>query len=222
MKKTGLDPLFEKLGKLSQTHRILIGSGIAVLVIVIFVFVSFKPNWTKISELEDDLAKVEKDLREATRKADAFDSVNKQIEEAEEKFHVAKNKLPDDKAIDEVLKGISTSGRDAGIEFSEFRPTNVKNVDFYAEIPIKMTIVGDFHSFLTFCDLVARMPRIVSIKNLSISPGDEKNPANLSTTCTAVTYKFLSEAEQEAAAGKGKKKKKAKKKRKKKKKGGHG
>jgi Tfp pilus assembly protein PilO len=58
-----------------------------------------------------------------------------------------------------------------------------------------MNIRGDYHNLAVFFDKVARLSRIVNINNITINRGkDIKEPRELSTACTAVTYKFVEPA----------------------------
>lgn len=220
MKKgPNLDPVFEKLGKLPKLYRILIAVAILLIPVGCFVGFSYMPQWEEIKKLNGELKKVKKELKEARKKAAALESVKAEMEKAKKQFAVAKKKLPENQDMPEVLKGISTAGRESGMTFSEFRPVAARKSKkgaetFYEAIPINITVSGGFHNFLSFCDLVARMPRIVNITDVAMTPG-AKRGAELSTKCTAVTYKFVGE---KPAAKKGKK---GKKKKRKKKKGGH-
>jgi type IV pilus assembly protein PilO len=75
------------------------------------------------------------------------------------------------------------------MEFLLFEPKAEVPRDFYAEIPVAMNIRGDYHNLAVFFDKVARLSRIVNINDISITPGKEAR--ELSTACTAVTYKFV-------------------------------
>jgi type IV pilus assembly protein PilO len=82
--------------------------------------------------------------------------------------------------------------------------------EFYAEIPVAMNVVGGYHDLAVFFDKVARLSRIVNIKNISMAPR-AKDSLELNTTCTAVTYKFVEPAPPKPSDKKSKRKKKKKK-----------
>jgi type IV pilus assembly protein PilO len=73
-----------------------------------------------------------------------------------------------------------------------------------------MHVIGGYHDLAIFFDKVARLSRIVNIKNISMGPG--KDTQNLNTTCTAVTYKFIEPAPKKPTAKKPAKKPKKKRK----------
>jgi type IV pilus assembly protein PilO len=52
-----------------------------------------------------------------------------------------------------------------------------------------MQVKGGFHDLAIFFDKVARLSRIVNLKNITM--GRDNETMALNTTCTAVTYKFV-------------------------------
>jgi type IV pilus assembly protein PilO len=100
--------------------------------------------------------------------------------------------LPEKEEIPSLLTNISKSGHEIGLEFLLFEPKAENKKDFYSEIPVVMNLRGDYHNLAIFFDKVARLSRIVNINNITINRSkDGKDAKDLSTSCTAVTYKFV-------------------------------
>ena len=72
-------------------------------------------------------------------------------------------------------------------------PKPVESEKFYEELPIKVQLAGGFHNTLSFFELVARLPRIVNIEDITM--GDAKDVKGrgrlMKTSCTVKTYMFL-------------------------------
>ena len=184
-----LEPFFDKIEKLSQLHRILISSGIFLVVIGLFVWLLYVPKYQAIGKLESDLEKLNNQLRKA--KADARDlkKFQEKMKQAEARFRLAKKSLPEKEEIPSLLSSISQSGQDSGLEFILFQPRGERQKDFYAEIPVNIRVNGDYHNVAVFFDKVARLSRVVNIQNIKMNP--TKGGKSLTTNCTAVTYKFI-------------------------------
>ena len=200
---------FEKIENLSKIQRILIFVSIFVLIIAFFLFVLYKPKLADITKLNKELGGLEKKLVGAKKNAANLEKFQKMMGEAEVKFKKAMKALPEKEEIPSLLTSISRSGQDVGLEFLLFEPKSEVRKEFYAEIPVAMQVVGGYHDLAIFFDKVARLSRIVNIKNISM--GRLKNSQELNTTCTAVTYKFIEPAPKKSAPKKsqpGKKKKK--------------
>jgi len=198
----GMDSFISKIENLSRIQRILIFSGVFVLIIAIFVYVLFKPKLEKISSLGNELDTLEKKLVVAKKNAEDLESFQAKMQEAELQFKTAMKALPEKEEIPSLLTSISRSGQDVGLEFLLFEPKTEVRKDFYAEIPVAMQVKGGYHDLAMFFDKVAHLSRIVNIKNIAM--GRAKDSQELSASCTAVTYKFVEPAPDKPAAKKGK------------------
>ena len=206
----GIDSFISKIENLSKIQRILIFSAIFILLIVIFVFMLYKPKLEKIGKLGKELDELEKKLVVAKKNAENLEKFQKMMKEAEFQFKTAMKALPENEEIPSLLTSISRSGQDVGLEFLLFEPKTEVRKEFYAEIPVAMNIKGGYHDLAMFFDKVARLSRIVNIKNISIRR--TKDSQELSASCTAVTYKFVEPAPAKPASKKAKSTRRARKK----------
>lgn len=187
-----VNPIFDKLEQLSKVQRIAIWAGVLILLIGAFVYFSYLPKFKRIDQLKTNLRKVEKELEVAKKNAQQLNAYRKKMQDAEEQFKIVMRALPEKEEIPTLLTGISKAGTDSGLNFILFQPKPEVKKDFYAEIPVAMEVKGDYHGVATFYERVADLNRIVNIVNIDMAP--EKEGKNLTTTCTAVTYKFIEES----------------------------
>ena len=211
-----LQNFFEKLEQLPKAQRVLISVGIFVLIIGTVGWVFYRPKIKDHDKFEKQLEKIEKQLHAAKRNAAALEKFKAEMKVAEAQFQLAMQALPEKEEIPSLLTSISKSGNDAGLQFLLFEPKPEVRKEFYAEIPVAINVTGTYHNLATFFDKVARLSRIVNVKNIAM--GQSKDGMALKASCTAVTYKFVEPAPQPKSAKKkkGKKGKKGKKKRKRK------
>jgi type IV pilus assembly protein PilO len=109
--------------------------------------------------------------------------------------------LPDKSEIPTLLENVSSLGTAAGLQFKLFKPMPEVSKNFYAEIPVDIQVDGKYRDVVSFFDNVSKMPRIVNIVNI-IMDKSKKDPSGgtmVSTSCNAVTYKFIEGAKTEAA-----------------------
>ena len=182
----------------------------------IFVYFFYWPKFEKIGSLKLQLTKLEDQLKTAKRNAAGLKKFQAQMKEAEARFNMAMKKLPEKEEIPSLLTSISDSGQAVGLDFLLFEPKAEKKKEFYAEIPVAMSLQGDYHNLAVFFDQVARLNRIVNIENIAISRGQKKgkkgtsSSERLTATCTAVTYKFIDEPPKKVSKKKKKKKRRRK------------
>jgi len=213
-----IEPFLEKIENLSRVQRILISSVLFIVVVGTFFYFFYWPKFEKIASLKTELTKLEKKLATAKRNAASLKKFQAQMQEAEAQFNMAMKKLPEKEEIPSLLTAISDSGQAVGLDFLLFEPKAETKKEFYAEIPVAMSVQGDYHNLASFFDRVARLNRIVNIENIQMSRGKGKTKKSssfgssgssvLTATCTAVTYKFIDEPPKKVSKKKPKKFKK--------------
>ncbi len=183
-----LEPIFNKIGELTKVQRYLIYCGTILAIVISFVYFIYMPKQTEISNLQKAKKKVAGELAKAKIDANQLKTYEKKMEEAKVQFEIVKNTLPEKKDIPSLLTSISQAGRDSGLEFTLFQPNNEVKKQFYAEIPVSVQLNGQYHNIAVFFDKVARLPRIVNLRNIKLA---SKTGSELNATCQAVTYRFL-------------------------------
>ena len=184
-----VEPILEKFEKLSKVQRILISTLIFGMIVGGFIYLLFWPKYERISSLDKELDNLEAKLTTAKKNAADLQKFQAKMREAEAQFQMAMKKLPEKEEIPNLLSSISNSGQQVGLEFLLFEPRAEKKKEFYAEIPVVMKVTGKFHNIAIFFDRVARLSRVVNIRDISMKPA--KGNLSLTTSCTAVTYKFI-------------------------------
>ena len=179
----------EKIGKLSKLYRILLCLAVFALLVGPFFYFSFLPKLSQIDSLSKESRTLEKKLTVAQEKANQLKSYEEKLENAKLEFKIVTKKLPEKKEIPSLLSSISQSGRDAGLDFVLFQPLPERDKDFYAEIPVSITVKGNYHNVVLFFDKVSRLSRIVNIDDIKMKASSGSDI--LTTSCTAVTYRFI-------------------------------
>jgi len=153
------------------------------------------------SELEKIITK-EQQLRQIfsnkQAKAANLEAYKQQLDEMRTSFGTLLRQLPNETEIETLLTDISQTGISSGLEIDYFKPEGLSPKEFYSEYPIKLKVTGRYHEFAEFISGVAALPRIVTVKDISIKPTDPKGGVKLSMELTAITYQYLDESAQEA------------------------
>ncbi|MCU7904354.1 MAG: type 4a pilus biogenesis protein PilO [Candidatus Thiodiazotropha sp. (ex Epidulcina cf. delphinae)] len=159
-------------------------------------------------DIEDRLAglesvqKKESELRSTFEtkqaKASNLEAYRKQLEEMKQSFGTMLRQLPDKTEVAELLVDVSQTGLASGLEFELFKPQDEVPREFYAELPIRIVVTGQYHEFGSFISGLAALPRIVTIHDVKINRGNAKEESsNLLLEATAKTYRYLDEEEGE-------------------------
>jgi type IV pilus assembly protein PilO len=113
--------------------------------------------------------------------------------------------LPGKTEVPNLLVDISQTGLAAGLSEKLFQPGPEKSNGFYAELPIKIRLVGSYHQFGAFVSGIAALPRIVTLHDIEITPVSDKGGGsydNLTMDVTAKTYRYIEDEGPKPAAKK--------------------
>jgi type IV pilus assembly protein PilO len=104
--------------------------------------------------------------------------------------------------MDALLVDINQAGLGRGLQFDLFRPAPAELTrEFYAERPISVKVIGNYHDMGAFASDVGQLPRIVTLNDVTIQAGKDNQ---LTMDVTARTFRYLDDEEiaaQRKAAG---------------------
>lgn len=175
-----------------------VAMGILLLVLVL---AGYWFDWQPIMDETSAAVQQEAELRNTVlskkRQAVNLPLYKQQMVDIEKTFGVLLRQLPNKAEVDGLLSDISQAGIGRGLEFELFKPdTKETPSEFYAELPVTIKVIGKFHDLGMFAMDVSRLPRIVTLHEVSIAPGSGKdNQGRLVMDATAKTYRYLDQAE---------------------------
>jgi type IV pilus assembly protein PilO len=175
---------------------------IAIFVVVIiapcvaFYFLHYSPKTKEIKSLEKQEAKLRKEIAGAKARAAKLDEHLAEMEEVKRLFAEASVLLPQKKDVPGLLTNISALGTNAGLDMTNFSPGGERPKEFYAEIPVSLSVRGPYHNIGNFLYEVSKLDRIVSAVNISLGgPSLQRGEMVLSSGVSLITYRFLEEQE---------------------------
>ncbi len=133
-----------------------------------------------------------------TKKGQAvnLEAYKKQLADIEQSFGALLKQLPNRQEMDALITDVNQAGLGRGLQFELFKPETETPSEFYAELPIKVKVMGGYHDIAAFTSDVAKLSRIVTLHDLAIEPNKE---GVLLMEATAKTYRYLDEEEINAA-----------------------
>jgi type IV pilus assembly protein PilO len=103
------------------------------------------------------------------QKAANLESYEQQLVDMQELLQTMFRQLPNKTEMDKLLVDVSQTALAAGIDVQLFEPQAETFRDFYAERPIVVRMLGDYHEFGEFVSGVAALPRVVILTMHDIS-----------------------------------------------------
>lgn len=156
-----------------------------------------------LQKAEADELDLRNQFENKQQRAANLDAYKAQLGEMERSFGAMLRQLPGKTEVPNLLVDISQTGLAAGLQEKLFQPSGEQSKGFYAELPIKIRLVGNYHEFGTFVSGIAALPRIVTLDSIQITPVSDKSGGydNLTMDVTAKTYRYIEDEGGGARAG---------------------
>ena len=198
----------DRIFKLPLAQKIIILIAVNIILLGLFYYMFYKSKLENASILNEELNKLQVKHAEQKKVLANLPKFRKENEELKVKFKELLKLLPNTKEIPSLLTNISYLAQDCGLEILLFQPQNEVVRGFYADIPVDMQVLGDYHNIGYFFDKVSKLKRIVNIADLKISTEKKRKSAtdkpNLNSKFKVITFKFI---EKDTSSVKKKKKK---------------
>jgi len=188
--------------KLSTRKKTLILVGILGVMTGLYFHSFFGPRQQELSLLKGELDKLSRELNESKAITRDHQKFREQVAKMNEELTKALTQLPNEKEIPEILKNITSLGKESSLEFTLFRPKPEEPQQFYAKVPIELTVLGSYHNTGIFFDRVSKLPRIINVVDFNMTRAkDMKGKAEteilVKTSCLVNTYRFIEKRSEE-------------------------
>ena len=186
-----MNQLLDNILERSKAQKI--GILVVTIILIVGLYYSFLyiPRSDEIAKLVDsvEIARNEKTVK--AQKAANLPRLRKDLQQLDAELKKAVAQLPDKKEIADLLSNISARALQSGLDVLLFRPRAETYQEFYAEIPVDITVKGNFHNTVSFFDEVGRLGRLVNIDNIGFkNPTASGDNVVLETTSVATAMKM--------------------------------
>jgi type IV pilus assembly protein PilO len=171
------------------------GLGAVILLMTVAnFFLLIQPTEDSIKVQMAQRRTLDLELAEKSEIAQNLNDRRREMDVLEQKLAEALTELPEKKDIEELLAQINDIGKKSGLEISRVEPDRefVGSGEFFARIPLKMTVSGNYHEIALFLQEMANMRRIVNVNNIKLDgPALKNEKVVLQSSFLATTFRFV-------------------------------
>jgi type IV pilus assembly protein PilO len=163
-------------------------------------FSMIKDKRDEMLRLELEEAALRVDFENKQVRASNLEPLKQQLVQMELILQQMLRQLPSKNEMPDLIVDVSQQALQSGITNELFQPGPETPREFYAEKPISIRMVGNYHQFGAFMSGVASLPRVVimTMHDISLKPRGANNEL-LEMAGTIKTYRYLDPDEQAAA-----------------------
>jgi len=141
---------------------------LSIIIITLSYLLILKDNFKKYDNLKAKENNLLQQFELKHKQLANLDSYRNQIKIMKERLSQTLSQLPTENEMPGLLEEISKTGITAGLKFVQFLPLAEIKHGFYSELPIKMTVISNYHQLAIFISRVASMSRIITLHDFKI------------------------------------------------------
>ena len=171
--------------------RLLSAFGLFILVVCLGWFFHWSNQLVELDNGELEEQKIKEEYKSKMQKAISLEALKEQRTLVLQYVSRMEKQLPSKAEIDALLGDINSAGVGRGLSFDLFKVGTVVVKDYYAELPIEIKMVGNYHDLGQFIGDVAKLSRIVTLNDLKlVTSADNKKPG-IVLDVVAKTFRYL-------------------------------
>lgn len=160
---------FSDLGSAPGSVRFILLAVVLSLILAAGYFLLIDDKKIELEQTRQQELALMADFEFKQQKSANLEAYEKQLADMQDLLQTMFRQLPSKTEMDKLLVDVSQTALAAGIDVQLFEPQAESFQDFYAERPIVIRMLGDYHEFGEFVSGVAALPRVVILTMHDIS-----------------------------------------------------
>ena len=187
----GLDP--KDPGAWPPLPKALLLLALLIGILVAAYFLDWSDQIEQLDAGRAQESKLKQEYKSKKQQSINLDLYRRQLREIDSSFGALLKQLPNRSQMDALLVDINQAGLGRGLQFELFKPAaRETSRDFYAELPIQLRVIGNYHDIGAFASDIGGLSRIVTLNDITLAGG---KGGSLVMDATAKTFRYLDEEE---------------------------
>ncbi len=197
-----MDQYLARIAKVPFSQRVAVFGFVVVIIVFLVYFLAVQPVDEQITRFDNEITQLDNKLMQKKQIARDITRYRVEVERLKQRLNEALTLLPNEAEIPELLQKLASLVQQSDLTMRQFEPQAEQAQNFYARIPVKMAISGNYHSIAVFFDKVSKLARIVNVSDIKLKePKIENKRVVLSAEFTATTFKFIDQPPAAATPG---------------------
>jgi type IV pilus assembly protein PilO len=188
------------LTKLPLIAKVGVGAGLLVLVGVAYFVVLYGDIESTIRAAHGQEQALRSDLAEARKNEFAYQKDLAELTDRQQRQRELNKVLPVDTEYPAFLSAVQTVANVSGVGLTAWAPQPEVAEQFYARVPMRVSLVGRYHQVAKFFYGVGQLDRIINMENISLTdPKVQGDDVVVKTEALATAFRALEEVKPAAA-----------------------
>ena len=158
-----------------SVQKMLLSVFVAVGVMAVFFLTHFLPfgspnQQEQVNKLKAEYEQKSTELARARASVADLPRFEAEYDQLHERWIMAAELLPADKELPTLLRKVTLAAEETGCRFVSFKPQPTNPKQYYSEMPMQISITGDYHAVGSFLAELANMRRIITVSGIHLKP----------------------------------------------------
>lgn len=182
------------LAKLPLAAKIGVGAGLLALIGIAYFVVFYGDIESSIKAAQGKEQTLRNDLAEARKNEFAYQKDLAELTDRQQRQRELNKVLPAETEYPAFLSAVQTVANVSGISLTAWSPQTEVSEQFYARVPMKVSLVGRYHQVAKFFYGVGQLDRIINMENISLTdPKVQGDDIVVKTEALATAFRALSD-----------------------------
>jgi len=183
------------LNKLPLIARIGVGAGVVLLTGVAYFVLFYGDIESSIKAAQNQEQQLRTDLADARKNEFAYQKDLAELTDRQQRQRELNKVLPVETEYPAFLSAVQSVANVSGIGLTSWTPQPEVNEQFYARVPMKVTLVGRYHQVAKFFYGVGQLDRIINMENISLTePKVQGDDVVVKTEALATAFRSVEDA----------------------------
>jgi type IV pilus assembly protein PilO len=180
------------IDKLTVPAKFLIGFVLVALIAGGYYVVFYGELATKIDNARAQEQQLQRDLADARQNEQLYQKDLAELTDRQQRQNQLAKVLPSSTEYPAFLSSVQTVANVSGIALTSWAPEPESAEQFYARVPMNVSLEGRFHQIAKFFYGVGQLDRIINMENISITtPRLVDKAVNVKVTALATAFRAL-------------------------------
>lgn len=176
------------LDRLPPIAKVGVGALFAFLIGVLYFVVFYSDVDTDLTNAKKSERALRAQLAEAEKSREEYQKDADEKARREQQAREQKKILPDDPEMPAFLATIQDVATVSGVNLTSWSPTEQVPEEFYAKVPMKLTLSGKFHQVVKFFHGVGQQDRIINVEDIRIRKSKPEQD-DVEVECRATAFR---------------------------------
>jgi type IV pilus assembly protein PilO len=182
------------LNKLPAPAKFGVGAMFVVMVGAMYYVLLYGDIASSIKAAKGQEGQLRSDLSEARKNEFAYQKDLAELHEREQRQRDLNKILPTTTEYPAFLSALQSVANSTGVVLSAWNPQEEALEQFYARVPMRLELKGQFHQIAKFFYGVGQLDRIINMENISLTdPKPDSGEVNVKVEALATAFRALDE-----------------------------